>query len=170
MATNEELLSQLGYDDWNIALQAKLDEIGPNLSTSAEKEWQETWGDDKNQKPEDKYYFMNNWLSNYKEGSVRSDGSIEEASQDVAVEKGNKDNGNDDNLTEGHESDSNNQTSSIDRGGESVAVDETSKDKVSENPYYEFNKNIYNQFSFMYNQSDDENKKVSNEEDEGDIG
>ena len=91
MATNEELLSQLGYDDWNIALQAKLDEIGPNLSTSAEKEWQETWGDDKNQKPEDKYYFMNNWLSNYKEGSVRSDGSIEEASQDVAVEKGNKD-------------------------------------------------------------------------------
>jgi len=91
MATNEELLSQLGYDDWNIALQAKLDEIGPNLSTSAEKQWQKTWGDDKNQKPEDKYYFMNNWLSNYKEGSVRSDGSIEEASQDVAVEKGNKD-------------------------------------------------------------------------------
>ena len=91
MATNEELLSQLGYDDWNIALQAKLDEIGPNLSTSAEKEWQEAWGNDKNQKPEDKYYFMNNWLSNYKEGSVRSDGSIEEASQDVAVEKGNKD-------------------------------------------------------------------------------
>ena len=91
MATNEELLSQLGYDDWNIALQAKLDEIGPNLSTSAEKEWQEAWGNDKNQKPEDKYYFMNNWLSNYKEGSVKSDGSIEEASQDVAVEKGNKD-------------------------------------------------------------------------------
>ena len=31
MATNEELLAELGYADWDVALEAKLEEIGPDL-------------------------------------------------------------------------------------------------------------------------------------------
>lgn len=45
MATNEELLAELGYANWDVALKTKLEEIGPDLLGRAEKEWKKSWGD-----------------------------------------------------------------------------------------------------------------------------
>ena len=91
MATNEELLTELGYANWDVALKTKLEEIGPDLLGRAEKEWKKSWGDVEGQKDSDKFYFMENWLTNYKEGDIEADGSIEEDVADIAIEKGNKD-------------------------------------------------------------------------------
>ena len=80
----ENLLEDLGYETWKIAADTKLKEIGPDLSSKAEQEWQENWGDSADE--ETKYFFMENWLSNYKDGNVTSEGEIEGAVEEVAIE------------------------------------------------------------------------------------